>query len=301
MIQQASSVAGAAEYEAADRALRRVQPPWSDFVPSIRLAIERMVVSHRPSHKLLGPLHEETNYSPAREVTVETKKGKKPQAKTVTHVRKPVHLLKTSRDIVDPAVRRAVEEKLGQVGGDFKKLEKDCPMLTTRTGKQVPIRRVRIETSANVRQVGLGARKRFVAPAGNHHVAIFEVRNKKGTNIWDTPGVVSRLDMVRAKGPKRRPGEKQNLISKKLLGDDDATLLFSLMSGDLVEMDDAKLGKRNLFVSRTVCDDELTFVRHTDARKLAGCGGDGTHIGHCGAPDADAVVLAALHFFPGEK
>ena len=268
VIQQASSVAGAASYAAADRALARVPAPWGDFVDSIRPAIERMVVSHRPSHKLFGALHEETNYSPTREVSVATKKGREPQSKIVTHVRKPVHLLKATGDIVDKAVCLAVEEKLKQVGGDFKKLEKDCPTLTTRTGKEVPIRRVRIQASGNVCQVGRNERARFVAPAGNHHVAIFEVRNKKGETIWDTPGVVSRLDMVRAKGPKCRAGEKSNLICKHLPGNEEANFMFALMSGDLVEMDDAKLGRRNVFVTRTVCDDEVTFVRHTDARRL---------------------------------
>lgn len=272
VIQQASSIAGAASYSAADRALARVPAPWCDFVPSTRPAIERMVVSHRPSHKLFGALHEETNYSDTYESSVAPKKGKK--AKTVTHVRKPVHLLRTTDDIVDKAVRRAVEEKLREVGGDFKKLEKDCPMLTTRTGKQVPIRRVRIEASGKFCKIGRAERTRFVAPAGNHHVAIFEVQNKKGSTIWYTPGVVSRLDLVRAKGPKRRPGVKSNLICKQLSGNDEANFVFALMGGDMVRMDHPAHPPGSLFVVRTISQSsndaiEVDFVRDRDARMIA--------------------------------
>jgi hypothetical protein len=59
------------------------------------------------------------------------------------------------------------------------------------------------------------------------------------------------------------------VIEKKLPGVEEARYLFTLMSGDVVEMDDEKLGRRNLFVVRTVSDFEITFLRHSDARKLA--------------------------------
>lgn len=260
VIQQTGSVAAAANYAAAERAVLKVQPPWNDFVPSIDPTIKSMVVSHRPSHKLFGQLHEETNYSP-HEMTVPGRKRSKTQVKTVAHVRKYVHTLteKTIAEIVDPVVRQAVQSKLLEVGGDPKNLESNLPMLTTRTGKQVPIRRVRIRTSTKLQKVG----DRFVPPADNHHVEIFEAKSKKRELQWDSPGIVSRLEAV------QRKGRGEDVVVKSLPGANEARYLFSLMGGDTVEMDDAKLGGRNIFVVRTVCDDEITFVRHTDARKLA--------------------------------
>lgn len=40
-----------------------VIPPWPSFLDDTRSVISRVVVSHRPSHKVNGKLHEETNYS----------------------------------------------------------------------------------------------------------------------------------------------------------------------------------------------------------------------------------------------
>ena len=44
------------------RAFRCIPSPWPNFVDSIRPHIERMIVSHRPEHKMNGALHDETNY-----------------------------------------------------------------------------------------------------------------------------------------------------------------------------------------------------------------------------------------------
>lgn len=243
----------------------RVASPWPNFVDTVRPLIDRLVVSHRPSHKLNGPLHDETNYSAPREIAISSNGRKKSATKRVVHVRKPVHLLSAKQiaeDIVDLAVRRAVVAKLERVG-DPKKFETDHPMLTTRSGKQVPILRARVRASTPVARIASGERERYVASAGNHHVAIFETADKKGQRVWESPGVVSRLDAVQ----RRSRGE--SVIEKALNGAEDARYLFSLMSGDAVEMDDAKLGGRNIFIVRTVSDFEITFLRHADARKLS--------------------------------
>jgi CRISPR-associated endonuclease Csn1 len=240
-----------------------VTSPWPNFVDSVRPLIDRLIVSHRPSHKLNGPLHDETNYSAPREIVVNGSGRKKPATKRVVHIRKPVHLLSAKQiaeDIVDPTVRRAVLAKL-ELLGDAKKLETDTPFLTTRSGKQVPIYRVRVRASTPVARIASGERERYVASAGNHHVAIFETVDKKGQRVWDSPGVVSRLDAV------QRRGRGATVIEKSLPDAEDARYLFSLMSGDTVEMDDAKVGGRNIFVVRTLSDGEIAFVRHTDARR----------------------------------
>lgn len=263
MVGRVSAAAAAAGYGGARTSSSSIASPWANFVDSIRPHIEKIIVSHRPSHKLNGPLHDETNYSAPRETTVYVKGRKKAASKTVVHVRKPVHLLKAKQveDIVDPAVRCAVKEKLAQVG-ETAKLENNLPMLKTRGGKQVPIRRVRVRVPTAVSRIGGGNRERFVASGGNHHVAIFETRNKKGEPQWESAGVVSRLDAIRRKGSTA-------IIEKQLRNEETAQFLFALMSGDVVEMLDERNGGRNYYVVRTVSDSELTFVRHSDARKLA--------------------------------
>ncbi len=248
---------------ATNRFAATVQQPWGGFVDSVRPLIERMTVSHRPSHRLQGPLHEETNYSAPRQIAVPSNGKRKLQTKRVVHVRKSVHTLteRQIRDIVDPAVRAAVISKLEELGNDPKKLEVNCPMLRTRTGKTVPIYRVRVRMSVPVARIATGERERYVASAGNHHVAIFETLAKSGKRIWESPGVVSRLEATE----RKRAGRP--IIEKLLPGAEDARYLFSLMGGDVVEMDDLTLGRRNVFVVRTISDAEINFVRHSDARK----------------------------------
>ncbi|HVZ61594.1 MAG TPA: hypothetical protein VG892_12490, partial [Terriglobales bacterium] len=230
---------------------------------SVRPSIEQLHVSHRPSRKLNGALHEETNYSRPR------KYGKK----DVVHIRKLVHELSEKQIldetvIVDRRVREAVQTKLQEVDGNPKKLETEYPVLKTRKGASVPIRKVRIRVPGTVETVGEGSRERYISTGNNHHIAIFSTKDKKGRPIWESPGVVSRLDAMR----RRRRGEP--IVENKLPGSEDAEFVFSLMGGDMVEMDDLTSKTRNLFVIRTMSEFaggriQLSFVRHTDARLKA--------------------------------
>ena len=86
--------------------------------------------------------------------------------------------------------------------------------------------------------------------------------------------MVSRLDLVRAKGPKRRPGVKSNLICKQLPGNDEANFVFALMGGDMVRMDHPAHPPGSLFVVRTISQSsndaiEIDFVCDRDARMIA--------------------------------
>ncbi|HXG35132.1 MAG TPA: type II CRISPR RNA-guided endonuclease Cas9 [Bryobacteraceae bacterium] len=244
---------------------RTLQAPWPDFVNSVRPLIEDLKVSHRPARTLRGELHDETNYSPEK-----SWKGKK-----VWHVRKPVHSLtqKMVRDIVDARVREAVERKLEELGGpeNIKKLEHEPPVLVTRKGQATPIRRVRIRTGTRAQAIGEGPRVRHVVPGGNHHIALFETvgrRGKeKGKPVWDSPGVVSRLEAL------RRHRAKEPIVQRALPPGEQGRFLFSLMGGDMVEMKHPDRPERELFVVRTVSEAasgavELVFVRHTDARRV---------------------------------
>ena len=264
-IQKFSAAAGAGN--AITHVAERIPPPWQDFVGSIRPRIENMVVSHRPVHKLYGPLHDETNYSAPREILASNGK-KKPQLKTVVHIRKPVHTLslKQIEAIVDPTVQKAVRAKLQEVGNEPKKLENNWPMLRTHTGKEVPIRRVRVCTAAKVQEIAKGEKARYVALNSNHHVALFATNDKKGHLVWDAPEVVSRYEALR----RRQCNEP--IVQKILPADSRSEFLFALMRGDMVEMQDPELSGRNFYVVQKMSQYsdgriEVAFARHTDARK----------------------------------
>jgi CRISPR-associated endonuclease Csn1 len=261
-IRQLSAAAAAGDGRISGRvSSRTLQAPWADFVESLKPAIDGLMVSHRPNHRLPGGMHDETNYS----------SPKPHNGKQFAHVRKPVHLLTAKQIasgdvIVDKAARLAIQGKLAEVG-DPKKLEGDPPCLTTRTGKRVPIRRVRIRTSAAVRPLGKGARERYVALRDNHHIALFSGPDKRGRPAWHGI-VVSRLEAM------ERKRNCQQLIENELPGHERYEFLFSLMGGDMVEMKHPSPQGRQLFVVRTISEAangriELDFVRHNDARLVA--------------------------------
>jgi CRISPR-associated endonuclease Csn1 len=238
---------------------RTLKEPWPNFVDSVRPLIENLRVSHRPDHKLEGALHDETNYSPKKNWN----------GKDAWHVRKPVHSLtaKMVREIVDGRVRQAVEAKIAEVGGiaNINKLEHDPPILLTRNRRSVPIRRVRIRTYTRAQEVG----GRYVVSGSNHHIPLFETTAKRGRQkgklVWDSPGVVTRLEAM------RRKRCREPIVQRTLPPGEEGKFLFSLMGGDMVEMKHPERDQRELFVVRKISEAasgaiELAFARHTDAR-----------------------------------
>jgi hypothetical protein len=161
---------------------------------------------------------------------------------------------------VDTSVRNAVKAKVHEVGGDPKRLEGNWPTLTTKTGKQIPIHRARVWMRVAVTKIGMGNSQRYVTLADNHHVEIVESTTSQGNHKWEAP-IVSRLEAFRRK-EKGLP-----LVAKKLASARNSRFLFSLMKGDIVEMDDLQQCRRNLFVVRNFSDGNIGFVRHTEARQ----------------------------------
>jgi len=225
------------------------EAPWNDFVPSIRPHIEQLVVSHRPEHKLSGQLHDETLYGPPHEAN----------GKPYVHVRKPVEALSKNEveEIVDPAVRAAVQARLAELG-DVKNLETQRPCLTSNKGEHIPIRRVRIRKSLATRPVAEGPRLRHVAPNNNHHMEIVAQLDEKESEIrWE--------------GVPVSPLEAQNRQRKGLpviQRDHGKGYLFkfSLMGGDVIEVQSNGAPERFLVCS-VWSEGRMTLIKINDARK----------------------------------
>lgn len=226
----------------ADRWWRFINPPWPTIFNEAHEKVLNIIVSHRPERKVSGRLHEETNYSPP-------KPGDK-EGETVVHVRKALSSISKTEieDIVDPVVRDAVKKKLEELGTeDPKKVftdPKNYPLMPNRKGLHIPIRHVRIRKKMTVFPVGEKERVRYVATDENHHIEIFETKDKKGRTIWDA-NVVSMFEAMQ----RKRRGEE--IIQRKLIRDgkvvEDAKFLFSLCKGDTVYMKDSD-GKFEYFI-----------------------------------------------------
>ncbi len=233
-----------------------MEPPWSDFADDIRRDVEEMVVSHRVSRKVSGPMHEETVYSkPQRDM----------QGKLCVHVRKRLESLSEAdiEDIVDPRIRDIVRAKLD--GGKPEKVftsPENHPAMKARDGRLIPIHSVRIRTSQSTVPISQGERERQVKLGSNHHVEIIESKDKKGALRWEGV-VVSTLEAMR----RLRTGEP---IVQRDHGEG-KEFKFSLAGGEVIELDEDG-SKRGLYVVRTVSQTQnayitIEFITINEARK----------------------------------
>jgi hypothetical protein len=251
------------------RTFGEVVLPWADFYPDVTESVKAINVSHRPEHKVNGPLHEETNYAfgPERD------KDGRP---VFVHIRKPLAALGKNdvEAIVDPAVRQAVADRLAELDRPPATAFADPrthPHLTAGDGRRIPIHKVRIRKKLSAVTVGRGARERHVAPGSNHHMLIVETADRRGRPEWEG-GVVTRLEAM------RRLARREPVVQKDDLPPGER-FVCTLCSGDTIELDEwdrdkNATGNRALYVVRSVYEQAsgyslCEFVRATDARRKA--------------------------------
>jgi len=274
-VKQLSDRAAGNQRQSGRASFRGLEGPWPNFADSVREAVLPINVSHRPEHKLSGQLHKETNYGRPYE---HIEKGKETDR---ANERKPLSAIKPGEiaRIVDPAVREAVERRLGELGGDVKKLQlaatpprhrpagaapEPPPFLAARDGRQIPIFKVRIWQAVTPQKVGEGSRERQVALANNHHAEILaEVDESGRERRWDAV-IVSLFEAVARRNQDRTPGSRPVVQRDHGPG---RLFKFSLMKGDTVEVDDN--GRRALFVVRSISEGDMPMVRVHDARKIS--------------------------------
>ncbi len=233
---KALSDAAAAQFRERGRSRgfeKRVTEPWQGFLDDVQTAIDRVVVSHRPSRKVSGCFHDDTIYSPPR-----TDKEGKPYVM----VRKPLTDNFKEGDIqniADPTVRDIVWQHFRDHGADPKAAFSDPakhPRITIkdskdsdRIGQTIPIHKVRLKLTRDVIPIGSGPKERHVWTRGNSHIEIFEVLDKDG-NVKKWEGrVVTLLDAY------QRRKHKQPIVNRHW--DETRRFKFSLTQGDIVELD----------------------------------------------------------------
>jgi CRISPR-associated endonuclease Csn1 len=239
------------------KGIGQINSPWEGFLEQVRVVIDGAKVSHRPSHTVSGRLHEDTIYSPPK---------KDADGKEWVHVRKRLDTLSKNdvEGIVDPVVRQAVQAKLAETGGDDPKkldLEKNPPMLKTKHGGTVPIRKARIRRPPSVFAIGPKPHQRHVVSDANHHAEIVAVKDAKGRVKWE--GHIVPLHEA-----YRRLKAKDPVVKKD--HGEDKRFLFSLAPGDLIELD-SKSGDRTAFRVRGISYAggrylNVEYVRNNDAK-----------------------------------
>jgi CRISPR-associated endonuclease Csn1 len=247
-IQGLSRVAAIAR-ERAQRKLDSLEGPWPDFVDSVRAEIDKIVVSHRLSKKVSGPLHEETLYS--RPI------GEKGEVR----VRKPLDRLTPTEvgDIADESIKKLVMKKMEELGGGKPdKLFSKAENLPRFPSSGVVIKNVRITKPERPTVVGNGRAQRHVISGNNHHVEIYaELDGKGNEKQWDGE-VVPMMDAY-----------QRLKAGKPIVQRDHGPLVafkFSLAKGDTVELqgDD---GQKSLWVVRKI-GSQVSLISVNDARRI---------------------------------
>lgn len=245
------------------RAFEQIEGPWAGFRAEVEKVIQAVVVSHRQSRKVSGPLHDQSIYSG-------------PIGKDGGHrIRKELHRLTVSeiRDgkIVDArsleAIRAVVRARLGTNDPTQQNLTKlladpaNAPLVKGHDGKMVRLRKVRIEADAG-REIGREdkATSRWVQPANNHHTVIVELKDAKGRVKWEDRPV--QLIDVYARQAARRPIVDRNLAEGE-------RFLFSLAPGEFIEMDTPDdSSKRAIYRVTNLSEGQSEVMLHCDGRPV---------------------------------
>lgn len=204
-----------------------VPEPWNSFQNDVREIVDRIVVSHSPSRKIRGALHEETIYG----YVGEDENGKSVQ---VVH-RIPIDSIKPGQidSIRDPFVREQVRERMQAHGNDAKKAFGDPEQPLLHHDGKTPIRSVRILQNKHplaLREIGenvKGKPEKVVLYGSNHHVEIFE-EEATGNRIGRFVTMFEAANRVRRNGqPLINKEYKSGWIYIMSLGINDMVLVSS--------------------------------------------------------------------------
>jgi CRISPR-associated endonuclease Csn1 len=240
------------------------QPPWPHFREELSERVKHINVSHKPSRKVSGALHEETNYGLTG---LKDKKGQ-----DIFVYRKKLEDLTNQMiiKIVDPVVREIVIGRLAEYGIDLAKDKKIPPkdvwskplyMKNTRSDKKVPIKKVRIRkvlSNAEGIRNQEGKVYRYVNPGRNHHVEIWEYTEGKKEGKRDAE-VVSMFEAVR-RSQSGKPVVQRN-------HGPGTRFVCSLAINDMVMMKN-KTGEMDLYRVQKMDANKMVRFRHHTASTI---------------------------------
>ena len=223
IIQKLSSAAKESEFTDKKRLLKEnsVQPPITGFKKLVRQVVDTIVVSKRIDSKVRGQLHEETNLGAKTYPDPFTKKQQRKKRVPVAGIS-----AKQLDSVVDPGVRRAIKEKLQEVG-DAKKLADNPPRLPSRNNNfgVLIVKTVVWETSKPI-QLSKGRRARLVKPGDNHHIEFYAILDDDGKEKE------LRFNLVTLYEAHKRKREHSPIVKRDF--GENTKFMFSLVKGDAI-------------------------------------------------------------------
>ncbi len=258
--------------------------PWITFLDDARERTNSIWVSHRPSRRIRGALHEETIYGATSKPHRATTNGPRGHAKNwieeagVFVLRKKLEDLAPAEieKIRDPRVRECVKARLAQHGLDADsavRIPKTVwaePLFLTiannpaKSANPAVIKRVRLtKKDETIQPIRASRQVAFVKPGNTHHIALFELPGSTADKPKRAMIAVTMLEAA------RRVQNHEPLVQRKHPQYPEAKFLFSLSRGDGVE---GKIQKRqDLYIFRTAASttQQMQFFSHLDARPAA--------------------------------
>ncbi|MFK7867166.1 MAG: type II CRISPR RNA-guided endonuclease Cas9 [Alphaproteobacteria bacterium] len=233
--------------------------PWERFYADMGASLNAIIVSHRVSAKISGPLHEGSYFKRTGIKDGTTPAGEDYEKFVIREpLNKPISV-KNIENIVDERVREIVAAHLEKYGGNAKAAfgGDDMPHMVKKDGSQGPvIKRVRIYDKSQPRLM-VEAASSWVKKGNNHHIAIYENYsdgNPKKGNIWEICSLYDAAQRLSRKQPVIEAYHQQG-----------GKLLFSLVKGDMIAVPDDHGKIEYWVVSSLTANGQVPMVKHNDA------------------------------------
>lgn len=229
-----------------ERLFAGLEPPHAGFRQSVRGALEKMVVSHKPEHRKVAALHEDTAYGFVRDDEESRKIGNLVR-------RKPIDTLTGPEvDAVrDPVLRRELQAVRAPFADENRKLvdEKGFRQALKEFGERHNVRRARVGKANDSIEVihdrKMGMPLKAVIPGKNHHIDVVAMRD----GSWK--GYLATFFEVNRKG--WRPSWEVERSGGKLV--------MRLHKGDMIEVQDAD-GVRRIKVVNQLWEKLIVLSAH---------------------------------------
>lgn len=218
LFQKLSKLSAQSGVALSERGFRLVNP-WQSFYDDVRAKIERITVSHAPSHKISGALHEETAY------------GYSSNDKCFVY-RKPLSSLTENevKKIRDNKIKQLVQARIAHFGGNLKKALGDANNQLMHTDDKTPIKSVRLAVNLNKNKIRSiknheGKTYKFFKYGNNHHVEIIE-----NINTSERRGIF----ITAIEAAKRARMDKTGIVQRE--HGQEWRFIMSLCINDMVEI-----------------------------------------------------------------
>ncbi|MBT5318638.1 MAG: type II CRISPR RNA-guided endonuclease Cas9, partial [Chloroflexi bacterium] len=184
--------------------------PGPNFRETLQDVIDELLPSKALSRRVRGALHQETNYAPAIQGM-----GARKRVRLASLTKRQV------KQIVDPVVRRVIQESLGDE--DPKKrfaANNPQPLMPNTKGLEIPIKNVRIESTDSLTEVGRNHRKRHVRTGANHHLCVY-INDETGKGRYEVISLLEAHQRVSAGEPwmQRNPRPDERFLYSLTQGD----------------------------------------------------------------------------------